>query len=40
MAKKTRRELSSFVSGIEKQVGRMRKETAKDLAGARRAWCI
>ena len=40
MAKKTRRELTSFVSGIEKKVGRMRKETAKDLEGARRAWFV
>ncbi len=40
MAKKTKRELRSFVAGIEKKVGRMRKETATDLAGARRAWCI
>ncbi len=40
MAKKTRRELTSFVSGIEKKVGRIRKETAKDLEGARRAWFI
>ena len=38
MAKKTRRERVSYVARINKQVGRMRKETAADLAGASRAW--
>jgi len=40
MAKKTKRELTSFASSIEKKVGRMRKETAHDLAGAHRAWFV
>ena len=38
MAKKTRRERVSYVARINKQVGRMRKENASDLAGASRAW--
>jgi len=38
MAKKTRRERVSYVARIKKQVGRMRKETAADVAGAHRAW--
>ena len=38
MARKTARERVSYVSKIEKQVGRMRKENAADLKGARRAW--
>ena len=38
MAKKTSGERASYVAKIKKQVGRMRKETADDLAGAHRAW--
>jgi len=38
MAKKTRRVRVSYVARINKQVGRMRKENASDLAGASRAW--
>ena len=38
MARKTRRERGSYVAKIKKQVGRMRKENASDLAGAARAW--
>jgi len=38
MARKTRRERASYVAKIKKQVGRMRKENASDLAGAARAW--
>jgi len=38
MAKKTRRERGSYVARINKQVGRMRKANAADLAGASRAW--
>ena len=38
MARKTRRERVSYVTKIKKQVGRMRKENASDLAGAARAW--
>jgi len=38
MARKSRRERISYVARIKKQVGRMRKETSSDLAGARRAW--
>ena len=38
MAKKTRGERTSYVAKIKKQVIRMRKETAGDLAGAHRAW--
>jgi hypothetical protein len=40
MAKKSRKERVSYVTRIKKQVGRMRKETSSDLAGARRAWLI
>ncbi|MBI4763689.1 MAG: hypothetical protein HY787_03675 [Deltaproteobacteria bacterium] len=40
MARKTRRERASYVSSIEKLVGRMRKMNAADLAGARRAWFV
>ena len=38
MARKGRRERASYVARIKKQVGRMRKENASDLAGAARAW--
>ena len=38
MAKKTGKARASYVARIKKQVGRLRKETAADLAGARRAW--
>ena len=39
MAIKNRRDLVSYVTGIKKQVGKMRKENADDLNGARIAWC-
>ena len=39
MAKKNRRDRVSYVTGIKKQVSKMRKENAADLAGARNAWC-
>ena len=38
MARKTRKARVSYVARIKKQVGRLRKETAADLAGASRAW--
>jgi len=38
MAKKTRKDRGSCVSGIKKQVSKMRKENAADLNGARKAW--
>ena len=38
MARKTRKARASYVSKIERQVGRMRKATSSDLAGARSAW--
>ena len=38
MAERTRKELADYVSGNRKRVARMRKTTAADLAGARRAW--
>jgi hypothetical protein len=38
MARKTGKARASYVAKIKRQVGRMRKETAADLAGARRAW--
>ncbi len=38
MAKKTGKARASYVARIKKQVGRIKKETAADLAGARRAW--
>ncbi|MEI8355792.1 MAG: hypothetical protein WCG31_06855 [Deltaproteobacteria bacterium] len=38
MARKSSRERASYVARIKKQVGRMRKENASDLAGASRAW--
>ena len=40
MAKKSRKERESYVANIKKQVGRMRKENAADLKGARRAWFV
>ena len=39
MAKKEKKSRLAFVSGVKKRVGRMRREYASDLAGARRAWC-
>ena len=39
MAKKEKKIRLVFVSGVKKRVGRMRREYASDLAGARRAWC-
>jgi len=39
MARKTGKARSSCVEKIKKQVGRMRKENAADLSGARKAWC-
>jgi hypothetical protein len=38
MARKTGKARASYVAKIKRQVGRMRKETSSDLAGARRAW--
>jgi hypothetical protein len=38
MARKTRKERTSYVGNIKKTVGRMRKENASDLAGAARVW--
>ena len=38
MAKKTGRARATYVARIKRQVGRMRKENASDLAGASRAW--
>jgi len=38
MAKKTGKARASYVSRIKRQVGRMRKETAADLAGAHQVW--
>jgi hypothetical protein len=38
MAMRTKKELTDYVSGNRRLVRRMRKETAADLAGARRAW--
>jgi len=38
MARKTGNVRASYVSGIKRQVGRMRRENASDLAGASRAW--
>ena len=38
MARKTGRARASYVARIKKQVGRMRKENASDLAGASHAW--
>lgn len=38
LAQRQRRMLHGFVSGLRGTVGRMRKECADDLAGARRAW--
>ena len=38
MARKTGKARASYVARIKKQVGRMKKETAADLAGARRVW--
>ena len=38
MARKTGKARASYVAGIKKQVGRMRKENAADLAGASRSW--
>ncbi len=38
MAKKDGKARATFISRLNKQVGRMRKENASDLAGAARAW--
>ena len=38
MAKKTGRARATYVARIKRQVGRMRKETAADLAGASQVW--
>lgn len=38
MARKTKAELSSFVSGLKCGAGERRRELRADLAGARRAW--
>ena len=38
MAKITKKERTSYVARLKKQVGRMRKENASDLAGATRVW--
>jgi len=38
MARKTGKARASYVARIKKQVGRMRKENASDLAGASHAW--
>ena len=38
MAKKTGRARATYVAKIKRQIGRMRKENAADLAGASHAW--
>jgi hypothetical protein len=38
MARKTGKARTSYVARIKRQVGRMRKETAADLAGASKVW--
>jgi len=38
MARKTGKARATYVSRIKRQVGRMRKETAADLAGAHQVW--
>ena len=38
MARKTGKARVAYVAKIKKQVGRMRKETASDLAGAHQVW--
>jgi len=38
MAKKSKKDRVAFVSEIRKSVNRLKKETAVDLAGARRVW--
>jgi hypothetical protein len=38
MAKKTGKARATYVARIKRQVGRMRKETAADLAGASQVW--
>lgn len=38
MAKTTRRDRVSYVSGVKKLVSRMRRENAADVTGAHRAW--
>jgi len=38
MARKTGRARATYVSRIKKQVGRMRKENAADIAGASEVW--
>jgi len=38
MARKTGKARAAYVAKIKRQVGRMRKETAADLAGANQVW--
>ncbi len=38
MAKKSGKSRAAYVARIKKRVGRMRREIASDLEGARRAW--
>ncbi len=38
MAKKAKMDLNTYLSGMKKRIGGMRKENAADLAGARLAW--
>ena len=38
MAKRSKKDLTTYVSGITKRVTRMRNANAADLAGASRAW--
>jgi hypothetical protein len=38
MARKTGKARTSYVARIKRQVGRMRKENASDLAGASKVW--
>jgi hypothetical protein len=38
MAKRSRKHLSTYVSGISKRITRMRHANAADLAGASKAW--
>jgi len=38
MARKTGNARASYVTGIKKQVGRMRRENTSDLAGASQVW--
>ena len=38
MAKKTGKERAAYIGRVKKQVNRMRKENASDLAGASKVW--